>query len=341
MPAMNKKTKPPTDKSSDPGRDSNGRFKPGNPGGVGNPYARQVAILRRELIQTTRPENIRNIGRKLIALAEDGNIPAAKLLFNYTLGLPSPAESPDRDHLNELEIFRDESLAHARPEDFRARCTLGLTLASMRLKRQITSYQYAKAFAGVLTATAAERKQHAVATAELSDDEKMLAFANYGAGKTFAPYHETEWSDTTWTPWPTPDAAPSGATADGATAEGATAGVAAPSTNGVHGAPPATPSAKPNHESTKDRKHETSAAINRLKDMPPSSNGANGKPPSAKPNHESTKERKHEASAAVNRLKNGTPKNGAPKTNGVIGARSKYALLPKSMRPKGVIVPGF
>jgi hypothetical protein len=34
-------------------------------------------------------------------------------------------------------------------------------------------------------------------------------------------------------------------------------------------------------------------------------------------------------------------KASAPSTNGVIRARSKYALLPKSMRPKGVIVPGF
>jgi len=65
-------------KAPAPGRDQRGRFQPGNTGGVGNPYARQVAILRRELMQTTSPQDIRRIGLKLKALALEGNVPAAK-----------------------------------------------------------------------------------------------------------------------------------------------------------------------------------------------------------------------------------------------------------------------
>jgi hypothetical protein len=53
-------------------------------------------------------------------------------------------------------------------------------------------------------------------------------------------------------------------------------------------------------------------------------------------NHETSKERKPQSNAAATRAK-----ASAPSRNGVIGARSKYALLPKSMRPKGVIVPRF
>jgi hypothetical protein len=34
-------------------------------------------------------------------------------------------------------------------------------------------------------------------------------------------------------------------------------------------------------------------------------------------------------------------KHEAPSTNRVIRAKSQYALVPKSMRPKGVIVPRF
>src|SRR5687767_2322925 len=61
-------------KTPQPGRDAHGKFQRGNTGGVGNPYARQVAILRRELMETTSPTDIRNIGLKLKALALEGNV---------------------------------------------------------------------------------------------------------------------------------------------------------------------------------------------------------------------------------------------------------------------------
>src|SRR5688500_6903186 len=76
-------------------RDAYSRFQAGNPGGFGNPYARQVAMLRRELMQRARPEEIREIGDKLLALAKGGNVPAAKVILSYTLGVPTPAQQPD------------------------------------------------------------------------------------------------------------------------------------------------------------------------------------------------------------------------------------------------------
>jgi hypothetical protein len=64
----------------------------------------------------------------------------------------------------------------------------------------------------------------------------------------------------------------------------------------------------------------------------PSYHGANGKHSALQVSGTTPTNGKHEA---TNRLKN------APSTNRVIRAKSKYALVPKSMRPKGVIVPRF
>ena len=91
-------------------RDAYGRFQAGNPGGVGNPYARQVAMLRHELMDRTRPEDIREIGDKLIAMAKAGNVQAAKVLFSYTLGAPAPAQDPDRVNADEAKAQRLETI---------------------------------------------------------------------------------------------------------------------------------------------------------------------------------------------------------------------------------------
>ena len=113
-PAASRKstTRKPRARKTGPGatgqRDAYGRFQAGNPGGYGNPYARQVAILRRELMQRTWPEHIRAIGDKLVALAMAGNVPAAKVILSYSLGVPTPAQPPDRVDADEMTLFNEE-----------------------------------------------------------------------------------------------------------------------------------------------------------------------------------------------------------------------------------------
>jgi hypothetical protein len=89
--------------------DAKGRFAKGNSGGSGNPYARQVAQLRLELLQRCTPERIGKIADRMMELAEEGNVSAAKLIFQYVLGKPHEAVSPDRVDIDEVQTFKDGS----------------------------------------------------------------------------------------------------------------------------------------------------------------------------------------------------------------------------------------
>ena len=70
------------------GRDERGRFTQGNPGGPGNPYAVQVGKLRTALLNAVTEDDIREIIGALVEKAKEGNIAAARVLFNRTLGKP-------------------------------------------------------------------------------------------------------------------------------------------------------------------------------------------------------------------------------------------------------------
>ena len=67
-------------------RDANGRFAIGNDGGPGNPFARQTAALHSAFVQRATPEDMKAIADKLIEQAKGGNVVAAKLVLQYTIG---------------------------------------------------------------------------------------------------------------------------------------------------------------------------------------------------------------------------------------------------------------
>src|SRR5436305_1991714 len=73
------------------GRGPNGRFTKGNPGGPGNPFARQVAAMRQEFLKAASKEDIAEIARAMIAKAKEGDVAAAKVVLQYTLGKPAAA----------------------------------------------------------------------------------------------------------------------------------------------------------------------------------------------------------------------------------------------------------
>src|SRR5262249_3877820 len=78
------------------GRDSRGRFALGNRGGVGNPFARQVAALRARMLAYCTPERMDRLIEKLFAMAYEGDRGAAKLILSYSLGKPVRVVDPDR-----------------------------------------------------------------------------------------------------------------------------------------------------------------------------------------------------------------------------------------------------
>ncbi len=90
------------------GREANGRFARGNLGGPGNPFARQTAALRRQLLQAVTQEDMAAICATLILRARAGSVPHVKLLFSYVIGKPTDAVDPDTLDLQEMEQYRQE-----------------------------------------------------------------------------------------------------------------------------------------------------------------------------------------------------------------------------------------
>src|SRR5207302_6058085 len=90
------------------GHDAKGRWAKGNPGGPGNPFARQVAALRKVIINRLTEEDLLAITEALLAKAKEGSVGAAKLLLAYALGKPASAPDPDRLDGQELKHFKEQ-----------------------------------------------------------------------------------------------------------------------------------------------------------------------------------------------------------------------------------------
>ena len=78
-------------------RDAQGRFTEGNPGGPGNPHAAQVAKLRSALLNAVSAEDVEAIIQEVLKRAKEGELRAAKMVLDYSIGRPRPAaELPDK-----------------------------------------------------------------------------------------------------------------------------------------------------------------------------------------------------------------------------------------------------
>ena len=76
------------------GRQTNGRFATGNPGGPGNPNASLTAKLRQVMLECLSEADLALIFKALIEKAKEGNVQAAKMVLHYTVGKPGAAEAP-------------------------------------------------------------------------------------------------------------------------------------------------------------------------------------------------------------------------------------------------------
>jgi hypothetical protein len=91
------------------GREANGRFAPGNPGGPGNPFARKVAALRKAVLDAVSVEDIQAVFAVLLEKAKAGDTAAAKLVLQYAVGKPGAAADPDRVDVAEWQLLRERS----------------------------------------------------------------------------------------------------------------------------------------------------------------------------------------------------------------------------------------
>jgi hypothetical protein len=211
------------------GRDSHGRFANGNAGGPGNPHARQVATLRRTLLQLVTEEEITAIAQALLAQAKRGNVAAAKLLFAYTLGQPSPAVDPDRLPEHELDTL---TANYAEPEVVTA------LLNRQSLETFLPVFQIALAWQQQqMKAQLSDR----LAQAEHEDQKKQKRKEKQQARRAASPA-EAPPAPPAAEAVPEPAAAPSANGANGAAPARSTAPAKtppAPSGNGINGASPA------------------------------------------------------------------------------------------------------
>ncbi len=90
------------------GRDSEGKFLPGNKIAKGNPLAKRVQKLRSALLQAVTPKDIRAVTQVLLRQAKAGDLAACRELLDRVLGKPLEADVFEKIQeiervLNELE----------------------------------------------------------------------------------------------------------------------------------------------------------------------------------------------------------------------------------------------
>ena len=72
----------------------NGQFEAGTKGGPGNPFGKEIAKLRSKLFKMiTKGKTFEEVVSSLINQANNGNVAAIKIIFEYTLGKPTDPDT--------------------------------------------------------------------------------------------------------------------------------------------------------------------------------------------------------------------------------------------------------
>ena len=112
-----------TDGGDNSGRDPRGRFGPGNPGGPGNPLAQQAANMRQAAMDAIRPEHVAAIMRKVAKKALEGDLKAARIIFDRVLGRPKEeAEDATAIEIEMPELGNAQQCAEAASKVLAALC---------------------------------------------------------------------------------------------------------------------------------------------------------------------------------------------------------------------------
>src|SRR5262245_48925532 len=91
-------------KERDEWRDEKGRYLLGNPGGPGNPVARELARLRQRLRERLTDAMFDDVVLELYGLCRKGSLGAIKLLMEYKCGKPDTSVDADRLGLHEAGL---------------------------------------------------------------------------------------------------------------------------------------------------------------------------------------------------------------------------------------------
>ncbi len=159
------------------GRTVGGRFALGNPGGPGNPFARQVAGLRQALLDSVTAADMQDVVKKLVALAKDGNVQAAKLLFSYTVGKPQPAPEPDRMDVDEWEGYQETAGMKKEVAELTEAGTPEIHLHNVRLLRPLLgSLAQQQMVSAALEASEPDPREKARQERNAAQDERVRRY---------------------------------------------------------------------------------------------------------------------------------------------------------------------
>ena len=89
-------TSPTPNGGNSKGRNANGRFAVGNPGGPGNPHGKKQAQLRAALYGAVSLADVRAIAKVLVKQAREGDLDAVELLLDRLLGKPAVGDVEDQ-----------------------------------------------------------------------------------------------------------------------------------------------------------------------------------------------------------------------------------------------------
>ncbi len=98
-----------TDPNGANGRDANGRFAKGNPGGPGPAFPRRVAELRAAILDAVTPADVVDVIRALVKAAKGGDVAAAKVFLDRILGTPLAVDVLERIERLEEELTSCET----------------------------------------------------------------------------------------------------------------------------------------------------------------------------------------------------------------------------------------
>lgn len=91
--------------NGDNGRDTRGRFLPGNPGGDGNPHAAAVNRFRAAMMATVTEADVKAVITKLVQAAKAGEPWAVKELLDRIIGRARPTETDEANPLGVGVVF--------------------------------------------------------------------------------------------------------------------------------------------------------------------------------------------------------------------------------------------
>lgn len=286
-----------------PQRNSKGQFTRGNSGGPGNPFGRYTAMLRSTFMQAATAEHMQQLATTLINFAIAGDLAAARLVLNYTIGKPAAAVDPDRMDLTEWDLWKAMApmMAELTKLHLLKKPDAELPLTLVRATKPIITQTYGNSVGHVVSLSPKEQEKLWAKLAPLPPDEaerqlKEMSVAACRA-RAAAEAAEAEARNNASAAQPSPNGQEPADSPRGAAAP------ANPSPNGKNG-------------------HTANAARGATPPAPPSPIGDNGPKPSTTSVNEPV------PAQHQNRRKTQAP----PSPNGGVGKLRRQAFVPKSMR---------